>query len=112
MTAATPQAPARAGALAPFRLRSYRFQWVADLSTSWAFEMETIMLSWYILIETQSVLLLTLFASTQYLGTLFSPLFGVMGHRRGNKRVYCAMRACYTTLAAVMLLLVTSGALT
>jgi MFS family permease len=112
MTTATPQTASHQGMLAPFRLRSYRFQWVADLSTSWAFEMETIMLSWYILIETQSVLLLTLFASTQYLGTLFSPMFGVMGHRLGNKRVYCAMRACYTTLAAVMLLLVTSGALT
>lgn len=107
MTAATP-----VRALAPFRLRSFRMQWLADLSTSWAFEMETIMLSWYILIETQSVLLLTLFASTQYIGTLFSPVFGVMGHRIGNKRVYCAMRACYTTLAAIMLLLVLTDALT
>ncbi len=98
--------------LAPFRLRSYRFQWLADLSTSWAFEMETIMLSWYILVETKSVFLLTLFASTQYIGTLLSPVFGVMGHRLGNKRVYCAMRACYTTLAAIMMLLVLTGALT
>ena len=87
-------------------------QWLADLSTSWAFEMETIMLSWYILEQTQSLLLLTLFASTQYIGTLLSPLFGVMGQRLGNKRVYCAMRMCYTTLAAVMMLLVLSGALT
>ena len=58
---------------------------MADLSTSWAFEMETIMLSWFILVETQSVFLLTLFASTQYIGTLFSPVYGVMGHRVGNK---------------------------
>ena len=101
-----------AGALAPFRHRSYRFQWMADLSTSWAFEMETIMLSWYILVETQSVFLLTLFASTQYIGTLFSPVFGVMGHRLGNKRVYCAMRASYTLLAVVMLALVLTGSLT
>ena len=93
-------------------MRSYRFQWLADLSTSWAFEMETIMLSWYILIETQSVLLLTLFASTQYIGTLLSPMFGVMGHRLGNKRVYCAMRACYTTLASIMMLLLLTGTLT
>jgi MFS family permease len=107
VTAATP-----VRALAPFRLRSFRMQWLADLSTSWAFEMETIMLSWYILVETQSVLLLTLFASTQYIGTLLSPVFGVMGHRIGNKRVYCAMRACYTTLAAIMMLLVLTGALT
>ncbi len=74
--------------------------------------METIMLSWYILVETQSVLLLTLFASTQYIGTLLSPVFGVMGPRLGNKRVYCAMRACYTLLAAIMLLLVLTATLT
>ena len=98
--------------LAPFRVRSFRSQWLADLSTSWAFEMETIMLSWYILVETKSVLLLTLFASTQYIGTLLSPVFGVMGHRLGNKRLYCAMRACYTTLAVLMMLLVLTGALT
>lgn len=103
---------ATAGALASFRLRSYRYQWLADLATSWAFEMETIILSWYILVETQSVLLLTLFASTQYIGTLFSPMFGVMGHRLGSKRVYCAMRACYTVLGAVMMLLVLADALT
>lgn len=112
MTTAPSNAPPQAGALATFRIRSFRFQWMADLSTSWAFEMETIMLSWYILVETQSVLLLTLFASTQYLGTLFSPVFGVMGHRLGNKRVYCAMRACYTALGAMMMVLVLNGALT
>ncbi len=99
------------GALAPFRHRSFRIQWLADLSTSWAFEMETIMLSWYILVETQSVFLLTLFASTQYIGTLFSPVFGVMGHRLGNKRVYCAMRAFYTVLGTVMMTLVLTGSL-
>jgi len=104
--------PTRFRMLAPFRLRSYRYQWNADLATSWAFEMENIMLSWYILVETKSVLLLTLFASMQYVGTLLSPMFGVMGHRLGNKRVYCAMRACYTTLAVLMTVLVLAGALT
>jgi MFS family permease len=98
--------------LAPFRQRSYRYQWHADLATSWAFEMEIIMLSWYILVETRSVFLLTLFASMQYAGTLLSPMFGVMGARLGNKRVYCAMRASYATLAAVMTALVLAGALT
>src|SRR3954453_16948321 len=52
---------ARPSALAPFRIRNYRFQWPADLLTSWAFEMETLILGWYVLVETGSVLLLTLF---------------------------------------------------
>jgi hypothetical protein len=34
--------------LAAFRVRSFRFQWSADLVTSWAFEMETLMLSWLV----------------------------------------------------------------
>ncbi len=54
--------PAPTSALAPFRVRNYRFQWPADLLTSWAFEMETLILGWYVLVETGSVLLLTLFA--------------------------------------------------
>src|ERR1700752_2203849 len=41
--------------LSPFAIRSFRFQWPADLATSWAFEMETIILGWYVLVETQSV---------------------------------------------------------
>ena len=35
--------------LAPFRVRSFRFQWPADLLTSWGIEMENLVLGWYIL---------------------------------------------------------------
>jgi hypothetical protein len=33
-------------ALAPFTVRSFRFQWPADLLISWAFEMEMLILGW------------------------------------------------------------------
>src|ERR1051326_5436781 len=69
--------------LSPFEIRSFRFQWPADLATSWAFEMETLILGWYVLVETKSVLLLTVFASLAYLGTLIAPLLGVAGDRAG-----------------------------
>ena len=95
----------RSPALAPFQVRSFRYQWPSDLAASWAFEMETLILGWYVLVETESVLLLTLFASLQYVGTLLSPLFGVVGHRLGNKRVFCAMRAVYVVLAIVLMVL-------
>jgi len=101
-------AATRVPALAPFRVRSFRFQWPSDLAASWAFEMETLILGWYILVETGSVFLLTVFASLQYVGTLLSPLIGVAGHRHGNKRVFCAMRGFYLLLA----LLLTTLALT
>jgi len=102
----------RVPALAPFQVRSFRFQWPADLATSWAFEMETLILGWYVLVETGSVLLLTLFASLQYLGTLLAPMFGVMGDRMGHRNLLCAMRAVYATTAATLMVLAFMDALT
>jgi predicted MFS family arabinose efflux permease len=88
--------------LAAFRVRSFRFQWSADLLTSWAFEMETIVLGWYVMVHTGSVLLLTAFASLQYVGTLAAPMFGVLGDRLGGRTMLCAMRATYAALAALL----------
>jgi MFS family permease len=100
---------ARPSALAPFRIRNYRFQWPSDLLTSWAFEMETIILGWYVLVQTGSVLLLTLFASLNYTGTLIAPLFGVIGDRIGHRDLLAAMRASYAALAATLLTLALTG---
>jgi MFS family permease len=92
----------RSAFLAPFQVRSFRFQWLADLLTSWAIEMEVLILGWFILVGTGSVLLLTLYGSLQYFGTLISPLFGMAGDRFGHRNVLCAMRASYAVLAAVL----------
>src|SRR6185312_7284841 len=100
---------ARPSALAPFRIRNYRFQWPADLLTSWAFEMETLILGWYILVETGSVLLLTLFAALQCLGTLVSPMLGVAGDRIGHGVLLCAMRTTYTFLSATLAVVIFYG---
>ena len=89
--------------MAPFGIRSFRFQWPADLLTSWAFEMETLILGWFVLVETKSVLFLTVFGSLQFLGTLISPLFGVIADRLGGRIVLCAMRASYTVLAIAIM---------
>jgi len=100
---------ARPSALAPFRIRNYRFQWPADLLTSWAFEMETLILGWYVLVETGSVLLLTLFASLTYIGTLIAPMFGVVGDRIGHRDLLAMMRASYAVLAATLMTLALTG---
>jgi MFS family permease len=105
-------ATSRVPALAPFRVSSFRFQWPADLATSWAFEMETLILGWYVLVESQSVLLFTLFAALQYIGTLIAPMFGVMGDRIGHRNLLCAMRAVYATLATLLMTLTFTGVLT
>jgi predicted MFS family arabinose efflux permease len=103
---------ARPSALAPFRIRNYRFQWPADLLTSWAFEMETLILGWYILVETGSVLLLTVFASLSFVGTLIAPMFGVVGDRIGHRDLLAMMRAFYAVQAATLMTLALTGYLT
>jgi MFS family permease len=97
--------------LAPFRVRNFRFQWPADLLTACAFEMETLILGWYVLVETGSVVMLTIFGVLQFSGTLVAPMFGVAGDRLGHRNVLCCMRAAYTVLAAVLMTLAFAGAL-
>lgn len=103
---------ARRAALAPFRTRNYCFQWPADLLTSWAFEMEALVLGWYVMVETGSVLLLMVLASLNYVGTLIAPMFGVIGDRIGHRDLLAAMRACYAVLAGTLMTLALTGQLT
>ena len=79
----------------PFKVKSFRFQWPADLMTSWAFEMEILILGWYVIVETQSVLSLTLFASLQWLGTLLAPYLGALGDRLSRRTLLCSLRLIY-----------------
>src|SRR5262249_42054846 len=97
---------------AAFRIRSFRFQWPSDLLTPLAFEMETVILGWYVMVETGSVLWLTTFGSLLLLGTLVSPMFGVLGARLGARALLVAMRAICGPLAAVVLVLALTGHLT
>jgi hypothetical protein len=95
----------------PFSVRSFRFQWPADLFTSWAFEMEALILGWYILSSTGSVQQLVVVAALGWLGSLFSPFFGIAGDRIGHRRLLCLTRCIYALLAAVLAALTLSDAL-
>ena len=101
----------RHSALAPFHIRSFRFQWPADLLTSWAFEMEALVLGWYILVETGSVVLLTVVGALQFGGTLIAPMFGVASDRIGHRNLLSGMRAVYATVAAALMTLAFAGVL-
>ena len=98
-------------ALAPFRIRSYRFQWPADLLVSWAFEMETLILGWYVLVETGSVLYLTIYGALLYGGTLIAPMMGLASDRIGHRIMLSGMRAIYAAVAAVLMALAFAGVL-
>jgi predicted MFS family arabinose efflux permease len=93
------------GALAPFAVRSFRFQWPADLAASWAFEIEMLILGWYVLVESQSVFLLVLYGALQYVGALLSPYVGVLGDRFGYKSMYIGMRVVFVLLSTLLLAL-------
>jgi predicted MFS family arabinose efflux permease len=99
-------------ALAPFRIRSFRFQWPADLLTAWALDMETLILGWYILIETGSVVWLSVFGALQFIGTLLSPVLGMLGDRLGLSRILTLMRLSYALFAGLICALAFSGHLT
>src|SRR5258708_19956306 len=71
--------------------------------------METLILGWYVLVGPRSVLLLTVFASLSYVGTLIAPLFGVVGDRIGHRDLLAMMRATYALLAAMLMTLALTG---
>ncbi len=98
-------------ASAPFRVRAYRFQWPADLVVSWAFEMETLILGWYVLVETGSVFYLTIYGALLYGGTLIAPMVGVVSDRIGHRTMLSTMRAIYAAVAAVLMALAFAGLL-
>jgi predicted MFS family arabinose efflux permease len=106
-------APARLprASTSPFSQRNFRFQWPSDLAVSWAFEMEALLLAWFVLVETGSVIWLTAFGALQFVGTLISPLYGVAGDRMGQRRVLSCMRAAYVAQAACIAALALSGEL-
>ena len=105
-------AQTRFALLSPFKVRTFLLQWPADLSTNCGIEMEMLIFGWYILVETRSVLMLTVFGALRYLGTLIAPLFGMAGDKFGHRNVLCAMRATYAVLAVAMTGLAFAGRLT
>ena len=79
--------------------------------TSWAFEMEILIVGWYILVETGSVVMLTAFGSLMFIGTLVAPMFGVFGDRIGHRNLLAGMRLFYACLATAMATLALTGLL-
>jgi len=100
-----------ASASAPFRVRAFRFQWPSDLLVAFALEIENIILGWYILVETRSVVLLTAFAALQFLGSLVAPYFGMLADRMGRRVLLYAMRLVFACLAVVLMVLGLTGSL-
>ncbi len=98
-----------ASALAPFEVKAFRYQWPSDILVSFALEMENLILGWYILAETRSVVMLTAFAGLQFAGSLLAPFIGVLGDRMGRRILLYGMRLVFASFAAVLMLLGLTG---
>ena len=90
---------------AAFRIRSFRFQWPADLFSSWASEMEVLILGWFVLVTTNSPILLAALGALHFGGTLLSPYIGVIADRVDRRMMLVVLRGTYAGLAAVIMLL-------
>lgn len=73
--------------------------------------MEALILGWFVLSTTGSVEQLVLVAALAWLGSLFSPFFGVAGDRIGLRTLLCITRGAYAVLAAGLATLTLTGAL-
>ena len=67
--------------------------------------METLILGWYILSETNSVILLTIFGALRFIGTLISPWFGLAGDRWGRRKLMYFMRSFIMLLSVIIMVL-------
>ncbi len=95
-----PGARPRRGLLAPFAVRSFRFQWGSDVTASSGFEMENLILGWYVLVQTGSPFLLSVAAALQYGGTLLAPGLGVVADRVSRRTMILSLRGMYAGVAA------------
>jgi MFS family permease len=73
--------------------------------------MEALILGWYVLVTTGSVKQLATLAALAWLGSLFSPFFGLAGDRIGHRNVLCITRSVYALLAAILTVLTLTDSL-
>jgi len=71
---------------------------------SWAFEMETLILGWYVMVQTARSCCSprSLIAAARHAR---GAMFGVLGDRLGGRTLLCVMRAICAALAAVLMVL-------
>jgi hypothetical protein len=82
------------------------------LAASLAFEMEILVLGWYVLVESGSVMMLVLYGALQFFGSVLSPMFGVAGDRLGYRCLFLITRGVYLALAILVMVLAFLGLLT
>ena len=78
---------ATAGVFTSFRQRNFRFFLASESLTRVGDQMETVVLAWVVLVETNSPLLLGVFGALRFFGTLIAPYFGVLADRHDRRNL-------------------------
>ncbi len=99
------------GLLRSFQVRNYRFLWASNASVRFAEQMQLLVLSWFVVNETDSLLLLGLFGALRFTGTLFGAAYGVVVDRSNRRQLLIGVRLVITTLSTAVLLLVVTDRL-
>ena len=95
--------------LSAFGIRSFRYQWSADAMSTWGSEMETLILGWYILVVTDSPVLVGLLGALRFSGTITAPVIGVIADRMNRKVMLISLRIGTGLSAMVLLILAATG---
>ncbi|MEM7407444.1 MAG: MFS transporter [Pseudomonadota bacterium] len=81
--------------LAPFRIAQFRNLWFSDALSLSGFEMETLILAWYVLQESNSPFLVGVIGALRFGGTLVSPFLGVYVDRLSKQSVILWFRVAF-----------------
>ena len=95
-----------------FKIKKYRYLWASDCLQAWAEYMELIVLSWLILEISSSPLLVGLYGALRFMGTIMSPIFGVIVDKFDRKMLLVLIRGSFALNGIVILCITFAGVLT
>ncbi|MFC1935733.1 MFS transporter [Chloroflexota bacterium] len=94
-----------------FHHRDFRFLWLSNAFVGLGEQMELVLVGWFVLSETDSPLLVSLYGALRFTGTLFAPFFGALADRYSRKMLLILVRASFLSVAVAILLLSVMGRL-
>ena len=95
-----------------FAVRDFRLLWAADALGSWAEYIELIVLSWLVLVITDSPFMLGVFGALRFIGTLSAPIHGMMADQYDRAKLFTGFRITLAIITGAVLALAIIGQLT
>ena len=97
--------------LSSFQSKSFTFLWISDWFIRVAEQMEFVVLGWFVLIKTESPLILGFYAALRYSGNLFAPIYGIAVDRFDRKKILIFVRSTFVLLILIILILTVTDSL-